>query len=100
MIKKGDNLIILATAEQDEKSDTVYTKLISSHQTGMVFDVENCINAGATNGDMIKAMFPKCKEVGISGIGNIKSIAVDIGLGTSYFSFDWWNVPYKKEVEE
>ena len=64
------------------------------------FEKATIIPDNATNGDMIKAMFPKCKEVGISGIGNIKSIAVDIGLGTSYFSFDWWNVPYKKEVEE
>lgn len=88
MIKKGDNLIILATAEQDEKSDTVYTKLISSHQTGMVFDVENCINAGATNGDMIKAMFPNGipKDV-------VWMLQGDKGM-------DWWNTPYKAESEE
>lgn len=51
-----------------------------------------------TNGDMIKAMFPSCKELEILGDGSISCIAVEIGMGTSYFSNHWWNSPYKKEV--
>lgn len=51
----------------------------------------------ATNGDMIKAMFPSVEIKGTSGFGKITSIAVGIGLGTSYFSLDWWNAPYSPQ---
>ena len=46
---------------------------------------------GATNGDMIKAMFPNIEIEGIGG--EIKCIAAQ--NGTSYFALDWWNAPYK-----
>ncbi len=39
---------------------------------------------GATNGDMIKAMFPNDSR---------GFLVVNIGRN------DWWNTPYKKEVE-
>lgn len=56
---------------------------------------------GATNGDMIKAMFPNvktwevtrddvhCAYIDFKDICEIKS-----------FPLSWWNSPYKKEVEE
>ena len=51
---------------------------------------------GATNGDMIKTMFPNIEIEGIGG--EIKCIATK--NGTSYFALDWWNAPYKKGGEE
>ena len=54
------------------------------------------IPKGATNGDMIKAMFPNIEIEGIGG--EIKCIAAQ--NGTSYFALDWWNAPYKKGREE
>ena len=54
-------------------------------------DIE--IPNGATNGDMIKAMFPNIEIEGIGG--EIKCIATK--NGTSYFALDWWNAPYKKQ---
>ena len=53
-------------------------------------DIE--IPNGATNGDMIKTMFPNIEIEGIGG--EIKCIATK--GGTSYFALDWWNAPYKK----
>ena len=55
--------------------------------------LENCIEIpnGATNGDMIKTMFPNIEIEGIGG--EIKCIATK--NGTSYFALDWWNAPYK-----
>ena len=53
-------------------------------------DIE--IPNGATNGDMIKTMFPNIEIEGIGG--EIKCIATK--NGTSYFALDWWNAPYKK----
>ena len=50
---------------------------------------------GATNGDMIKIMFPNIEIEGIGG----EIIAAQIGFGTSYFALDWWNAPYKKGGE-
>ena len=56
--------------------------------------LENCIEIpnGATNGDMIKTIFPNIEIEGIGG--EIKCIATK--NGTSYFALDWWNAPYKK----
>ena len=56
--------------------------------------LENCIEIpnGATNGDMIKTIFPNIEIEGIGG--EIKCIATK--NGTSYFALDWWNTPYKK----
>ena len=56
--------------------------------------LENCIEIpnGATNGDMIKTIFPNI-EIELIG-GEIKCIATK--NGTSYFALDWWNAPYKK----
>lgn len=51
---------------------------------------------GATNGDMIKAMFPYGKygtngnEVHVYGVG---------GNGCLVFTLDWWNAPYKRGGE-
>lgn len=51
---------------------------------------------GATNGDMIKAMFPYGKygtngnEVHVYGVG---------GNGCLVFTLDWWNAPYKRGNE-
>ena len=52
-----------------------------------------------TNGEMIKYMFPNIEIEGIDGDA-IKSIAVHIGFGTSYFALDWWNAQYKRGIEE
>jgi hypothetical protein len=60
------------------------------------------IPEGATNGDMIKAMFPDAK------VNNTKySYVVEVKLPyhSKYdtgllFDKDWWNAPYKKEVED
>ena len=53
-------------------------------------DIE--IPNGATNGDMIKTIFPNIEIEGIGG--EIKCIATQ--NGTSYFALDWWNAPYNK----
>ena len=60
--------------------------------------LENCIEIpnGATNGDVIKTIFPYIEIEGIGG--EIKCIATK--NGTSYFALDWWNAPYKKSGEE
>lgn len=55
------------------------------------------IPKGATNGDMIKAVFPNVEIEGIGGLEGLQCVAVSIGLGTSYFALDWWNTPYKTE---
>lgn len=45
MIKKGDKLIIIAEALEDEINETVYVKLASDSQSNMVMLTENCIVA-------------------------------------------------------
>jgi hypothetical protein len=80
---------------------------------GTLFDTEKIINSlptadvisipeGATNGDMMKAMFPDAK------VNNTKySYVVEVKLPyhSKYdtgllFDKDWWNAPYKRESEK
>jgi hypothetical protein len=56
------------------------------------------IPRGATNGDMIKAMFPNA-EYKEDVLGNVFVIS-SAQLGYIAFRECWWNTPYKKEVEE
>lgn len=44
-------------------------------------------------------MFPNIEIEGIGGLENLQCVAVSIGLGTRYFSLDWWNALYKVESE-
>lgn len=56
------------------------------------------IPKGATNGDMIMTMFPNAKIKK----QNEMMIVVDVednGLPYSFWK-DWWDEPFKKEVEE
>ena len=47
----------------------------------------------ATNGDVIKAIFPIC----CSNMGNLDNgIVVDFVGDLHTFNKDWWNAPYKK----
>lgn len=65
-------------------------------------DVADCILNGipipdnATNGDMIKTMFPSIK---IDFETYTKSEVVHFRDGDAEFSHDWWNAPYKVESE-
>lgn len=49
-----------------------------------------------TNGDVIKAVFPNAKVE----IGRLAAIVDFSNRETDAFFFDWWNAPYKREVEE
>lgn len=52
----------------------------------------------ATNGDIIKAMFPNCKIIldneGLIGLRPIGEVWI------VWFTQSWWNAPYKAESEE
>ena len=77
----------------------VETRLAKAVKIGTV------IPDDATNGDMIKAMFPNAKiERGLYGIGGTPLICVNLGTGydVSEMSFVeyWWNAPYKGESGE
>lgn len=48
----------------------------------------------ATNGDIIRAMFPKAEVIE-------KRAVVMVGISRMIvFDFDWWNAPYKAESED
>jgi hypothetical protein len=53
------------------------------------------IPRGATNGDMIKAMFPNV-ECGKDELGNV-FIVSDAQLGYIVLRESWWNAPYKRD---
>jgi len=56
------------------------------------------IPEGATNGDMIKAMFPQWdlrEEIGYE-----YKLFGETHKFEGLVDEDWWNAPYKKEVEE
>lgn len=52
------------------------------------------IPRGATNGDMIKALFPNCvidEDFGRAVVTNVD--------GKQYWRKNWWNAPYKTKSE-
>lgn len=51
---------------------------------------------GATNGDMIKAMFPNIEMWGESE----KTLDYSLGGMIHRITKSWWNSPFRKEVEE
>lgn len=60
------------------------------------------IPEGATNGDVIKAMFPNCEQKENIHNGYFEMYFDNDLKNASYMrvSKDWWNAPYKKEVKE
>ena len=82
----------LKYTEEKHKNDKVNT--FDTNISDVLKVLENCIEIpnGATNGDVIKTIFPNIEIEGIGG--EIKCIATK--NGTSYFALDWWNAPYKK----
>ena len=54
----------------------------------------------ATNGDVIKALFPKIKYYNEDT--SCVTLKIDMGEHNEYVDFyeDWWNAPYKAESED
>jgi hypothetical protein len=57
------------------------------------------ISEGATNGDMIKAMFPNA-IIEINELGSMVHVKYNNHTCWVNYELDWWNAPYKREVEE
>ena len=60
------------------------------------------IPTNATNGDMIKAMFPNAEiEIHEANevVGTHVSVSVDENEGIHYYSLEWWYAPYKKSED-
>lgn len=60
------------------------------------------IPKNATNGDMIKAMFPdaEIKEIRGTFEGNLLGYRTWLGGRSQDFLLDWWNEPFKRGREE
>ena len=58
----------------------------------------------ATNGDMIKAIFPCIDEKSKLFKDNGTQYAISVDIDTKWASLDfdkeWWNAPYKAEMKE
>ena len=82
-------------------ANKAYTKFYNRSMAKVgkeVLDATPTINAipipeNATNGDVIKAMFP---SVRVDDGGEWRHIFWDVTAKAS-FSQDWWNAPYKRE---
>lgn len=92
----------LKYTEKKHRNDTVDTfdTDISMMCSDVLRVLENCIEIpeGATNGDMIKALFPDIESRLDEKTGIVLVKWVD-GT-TKTFKASWWNAPYQKEVEE
>ena len=54
------------------------------------------IPEGATNGDMITAIFP---NVEVKEKNNGYEVYFGVGTAIQFFNHQWWNVPYNAESE-
>ena len=72
----------------------------NSEQNKEVNTIEASKNA--TNGDMIKAMFPdaEIKEIRGTFEGNLLGYRIWLGGRSQDFLLDWWNEPFKRGGEE
>ena len=53
---------------------------------------------GATNGDMIKVIFPSI-DASVSGDGDVIDV-YNLGIYCQTFDTEFWNAPYKRTVIE
>ncbi len=66
-----------------------------------VIEVKVCVPKDATNGDMIKAMFPNYKvQISAGAVCMYYSHAEDYCGSWIKFDLDWWNAPFKTGSEE
>jgi hypothetical protein len=76
--------------------------IVRSYQATIADAIRNSIvfPDNATNGDMIKAMFPNGKEY--DNDGDVRyEIEIDFDYSfCSYFDGVWWNAPYKGNLSE
>lgn len=93
----------LKYTEEKHRNDRVDTggTNISLMCSDVLRVLENCIEIpdNATNGDVIMAMFPNAKW----WVNEDNEVFTDMPWKPEkcvYFDLDWWNTPYKKEVEE
>ena len=59
---------------------------------------------GATNGDVMKIMFPNIEaneiKTNTGGFIDVKYLDTTDACDSTAFRKDWWNAPYKAESEE
>ena len=86
--------------DEDEPSNITDVRLGSVRNFVRDFPTADAIPIpkGATNGDVIKAMFPNV-ECGKDELGNVFIIS-SAQLGYIAFRESWWNTPYGKERED
>lgn len=87
------NLKYTIEKHKNDRVDTFGTN-ISTMCADILTVLDRCIEIpeGATNGDMIKAIFPNCvidEDFGGAVITNIDN--------KQYWRKEWWNSPYRKE---
>ena len=58
------------------------------------------ITNNATNGDVIKALFPNANDWEVTKFGDANGHYVDFGTSViNCFEIEWWNTPYKGDGE-
>ena len=50
----------------------------------------------ATNGDMIKAIFP---NIEVKERNNVYEVYFGVGTAIQFFNHQWWNAPYEQEEQ-
>lgn len=81
--------------------EEVYNGIISRGNFISDFNLSGAIANGillpedATNGDMIKALFPNGSQVKGASI-----YVMNDNKSNVFYDFDWWNAPYKADKEK
>ena len=87
-----------------EIDERLYKNIIDNDKDDEEFeamDVAFCdakpLPRDATNGDIIKAMFP---DVEVKEKNNVYEIYFGVGTCIQFFNHQWWNAPYKRGGED
>lgn len=105
-MNKEELIRTLKYTEKKHRNDIINTfdTDISMMCSDVLKVLENCIEIPdrATNGNMIKAMFPDAEIKEIRGTLDSSLLGYRTWLGgrSQDFLLDWWNAPYKRGEEE
>ena len=89
-----------------KKFSNQYLHKVGTQFDNAIYEMEKdrfCVNAisipeNATNGDMIRAMFPNAKIYASQSLKSV-NVVTEYGLDAQVFDLSWWNAPYKSESE-
>lgn len=98
---------VMRKMNNSAETKQIYGRGYKDGQEALAYHLELCKEEGsviivsedATNGDVIKAMFPNAKIIINECLGVHGTVYFEYDKIITFYPLDWWNSPYRKEQE-